>query len=196
MSDALPKIYLVRHGETEWSVSGKHTGTKDIPLTERGKQNATELRGRLAEVQPLQVLCSPLERARQTCELAGFGARMVLDPDLVEWGYGDYEGLTTPEIQKARPGWSLFRDSCPGGETLEDVGRRADRIIARVRSLEGDTILFGHGHAHRILAARWLALPPRSGALFRLGPASVSVLSYEHTVDEPAISLWNDERRP
>lgn len=194
MSGSLPKYYLVRHGETQWSASGRHTGTTDIPLTERGEQNAARLRARLAGLQPAHVFSSPLIRARRTCELAGFGDRMQIDPDLAEWGYGDYEGRTTADIRKERPDWSLFRDGCPKGEPLQDVAARADRIIARLRSLTGDAILFGHGHMLRILAARWLTIPPTGGALFELGPASLSTLSYEHTVTEPVIALWNDDR--
>lgn len=194
MSKALPSIYLVRHGETEWSLSGRHTGRTDIPLTAHGEEEAARLRKRLEEINPVQVLSSPLLRARQTCELAGWGDRMQIDADLSEWDYGDYDGRTTPEIKKERPDWSLFRDGCPNGETGEEVGLRADRIIARVRALDGDVLLFGHSHMLRILAARWLTLPAQGGAYFKLAPASVSVLSYEHTAAEPVIALWNDDR--
>ena len=194
MKKALPRITLVRHGETEWSVTGQHTGRADIPLTARGEENATRLRKRLEAVQPARILCSPLQRALKTCELAGFGSGVKTDADLTEWGYGDYEGRTTADIRRERPGWSLFRDGCPNGETLEQVGERADRLVARVRALDGDAILFGHGHMLRILAGRWLALPAQDAAFFQLAPASVSVLSYEHTVEEPVIALWNDDR--
>lgn len=194
MSKALPNIYLVRHGETEWSLNGRHTGTTDIPLTAHGEDEAARLRKRLEEIKPVQVLSSPLQRARQTCTLAGWGDNMQIDADLSEWEYGDYDGLTTPEIKQERPDWSLFQDGCPRGETAEEVGLRADRLIARLRALNGDVLLFGHGHMFRILAARWLALPARAGAYFKLAPASVSILSYEHTASEPVISLWNNDR--
>lgn len=194
MSKALPSIYLVRHGETEWSLTGRHTGSTDIPLTAHGEDQATHLRRRLEEIKPVQVLSSPLQRARQTGALAGWGEKMQIDADLSEWDYGDYDGRTTPEIKQERPDWSLFRDGCPHGETLEEVGLRADRLIARVRALNGDVLLFGHSHMFRILAARWLALPAQAGAYFKLAPASVSVLSFEHTAAEPVIALWNDDR--
>jgi len=188
------KVTLVRHGETEWSLSGRHTGRSDIPLTPRGEANAARLQGRLADSSPVLVLSSPLQRARRTCELAGFGDRMQIDPDLAEWDYGQYEGRKTADIHKELPDWSLFRDGCPGGESADDVGRRADRAIARVRAVDGDAILFAHGHLLRVLAARWVALPPQSGALLLLAPASISILSYEHSLTEPAIALWNDGR--
>jgi len=188
------KVTLVRHGETEWSLSGRHTGRSDIPLTPRGEANAARLQGRLADSSPVLVLSSPLQRARRTCELAGFGDRMQIDPDLAEWDYGQYEGRKTADIHKELPDWSLFRDGCPGGESADDVGRRADRVIARVRTVDGDAILFAHGHLLRVLAARWVALPPQSGALLLLAPASISILSYEHSLTEPAIALWNDGR--
>jgi len=188
------KVTLVRHGETEWSLSGRHTGRSDIPLTPRGEANAARLQGRLADSSPVLVLSSPLQRARRTCELAGFGDRMQIDPDLAEWDYGQYEGRKTADIHKELPDWSLFRDGCPGGESADDVGRRADRAIARVRAVDGDAILFAHGHLLRVLAARWVALPPQSGALLLLAPASISILSYEHSLSEPAIALWNDGR--
>jgi broad specificity phosphatase PhoE len=188
------KVTLVRHGETEWSLSGRHTGRSDIPLTPRGEANAARLQGRLADSSPVLVLSSPLQRARRTCELAGFGDRMQIDPDLAEWDYGQYEGRKTADIHQELPDWSLFRDGCPGGETAEDVGRRADRVIARVRAVDGDAILFAHGHLLRVLAARWVSLPAESGSLLLLAPASVSILSYEHSLTEPAIALWNDGR--
>ena len=194
MSKALPKIYLVRHGDTAWSVSGQHTGKTDIPLTPDGEAEAERLQRRLAAIKPVQVWCSPLQRARRTCELAGWGAEMQIDADLTEWDYGDYDGRTTAEIKQERSDWSLFRDGCPNGETAEQVGVRADRIIARARALNGDVLLFGHSHTFRVLAARWLALSAQGGAYFKLAPASVSVLSYEHTEAEPVISLWNDDR--
>lgn len=191
MSEPLPKIYLVRHGETAWSVEGRHTGKTDIPLTDQGEKNAERLRSLLEGIRPVKALCSPLQRARRTCELAGFGGNLEIEPDLTEWDYGDYEGRTTAEIRRKRPRWSLFRDGCPNGETVEQVGIRADRVIGRVRAREADAILFAHGHLLRVLAARWISLPPRDAALFALSPASVSLLSYEHSKDEPAIALWN-----
>ncbi len=192
MSESLPKVYLVRHGETAWSATGRHTGTTDIPLTEKGEANAVKLRSRMAAIHPVKVLCSPLQRARRTCVLAGFGDLAEIDADLIEWDYGDYEGRTTVEIRRERPGWSLFRDGCPHGETVEQVGMRADRIIARLRALDGEAALFGHGHMLRILAARWLSLPPKDGALFALGPAALSLLSYEHSKEDPVIARWNE----
>jgi probable phosphoglycerate mutase len=194
MSKALPRIYLVRHGETEWSLSGQHTGKTDIPLTPHGEEEATGLRKRLSVLQPVLVLSSPLQRARRTCALAGWGDAMQIDADLSEWDYGDYDGRKTADIRKERPDWWLFRDGCPNGENAQDVGVRADSIIARVRALNGDVLLFGHSHMFRVLAARWIGIAAQGGACFILSPASVSALSYEHTVSEPVIALWNDDR--
>jgi probable phosphoglycerate mutase len=194
MSDSLPEVYLARHGETAWTISRKHTGKTDIPLTDRGEQNARSLGERLRGMTFATVLVSPLQRARRTCELAGLGAQAEVDPDLMEWDYGEYEGLTTEEIRRRRPGWDLFRDGCPGGESVEAVGARADRVIAKLRPIEGRTILFGHSHFFRVLAARWLRLPPGDGRFFLLGTASLSILGYEHSRDEPVIRLWNDDR--
>ncbi len=193
MSESLPEVYLARHGETEWTVSRKHTGRTDVPLTERGERNARSLGERLREMTFAKVLVSPMQRARQTSELAGLGHVADVDPDLMEWDYGEYEGLTTAEIRRQRPGWDLFRDGCPGGESVEAVGARADRVIARLRPIEGATILFGHSHFFRVLAARWLGLPPGDGRFLMLGTASLSVLGYEHSRDEPVIRLWNDD---
>lgn len=192
MSELLPRIFLVRHGETEWSVTGQHTGSTDLPLTPRGDARASLLRERLKGIDVRFVWSSPLQRARRTCELAGFGQAMTIEPDLTEWAYGDYEGRTTADIRLERPNWSLFRDGCPNGENADQVGVRADRLIARIRDLNADILLFGHNHMFRVLAARWLGLPPRDAAFFQLAVASVSVLSFEHTPDEPVISLWND----
>src|SRR5437588_4111641 len=158
MSQALPAIYLARHGETAWSVSGQHTGLTDIPLTERGERNARRLGERLRGLTFAHVLTSPLQRAKRTCELAGFGAAARTDPDLVEWNYGDYEGRKTADIRQERPDWYLFRDGCPGGESPADVGARADRVVARLRAMEGDVLLFSSGHFLRVLAARWCGL--------------------------------------
>jgi broad specificity phosphatase PhoE len=194
MKDALPEVELARHGETEWSLSGQHTGRTDIPLTDRGERNARSLGERLRGVAFDAVLSSPLQRAVRTCELAGFGDRVELVPDLMEWDYGAYEGLRTAEIRRERPDWDIFRDGCPGGEAVEAVGARADRVIARLRSIGGRTLVFSHSHFLRVLAARWLGLPPGHGRYFVLSTASLSVVGYDHDLDEPAIRLWNDDR--
>jgi len=194
MSPALPVIYLARHGETAWSVSGQHTGLTDIPLTEHGEENARRLAERLKGLPFPHVFTSPLQRARRTCELAGFGAVAVGDPELVEWNYGDYEGRTTADIRKERPDWQLFRDGCPGGEALADVGARADRVIARLRALGSDALLFSSGHFLRILAARWLGLEAAAARYFYLGTATLSMLGYEHSLNDPVLRLWNDSR--
>jgi probable phosphoglycerate mutase len=190
----LPVIYLARHGETAWSVTGQHTGLTDLPLTERGERNALRLGQRLAGSVFAKVLTSPLQRAVQTCELAGFRAVAEVDPDLVEWNYGDYEGLRTAEIHAVRPGWQLFRDGCPNGESPQDVGARADRVVSRVRAFKGDVLIFSSGHFLRVFAARWLGLEPFAGKFFMLDTASLSALSYEHDLSFPAIRFWNDTR--
>jgi broad specificity phosphatase PhoE len=194
MSTALPAAYLARHGETAWTVSRQHTGRTDLPLTERGEGNARRLGGRLAGLAFARVFTSPLQRARRTCELAGFGAGAVPDADLAEWDYGEYEGKTTAQIRAERPGWDLFRDGCPGGEGAAEVGARADRVLARVRAVGGDVLLFSSAHFLRVLAARWLGLDPAGGRFFLLGTAALSVLGYEHDRSEPVIRLWNDTR--
>lgn len=191
---SLPQLYLARHGETAWTVSRQHTGLTDLPLTERGERNAQRLGTRLAALHFARVWTSPLQRARRTCELAGYGAVAVADPDLVEWNYGDYEGKKTAEIRAANPNWDLFSDGCPGGERAGDVGARVDRVIARVRAVQGDALLFSSAHVLRVLTARWLGLPPTDGRLFALDTASLSILSYEHNFQEPIIRLWNDTR--
>ena len=160
MNQSIPEVYVARHGETAWSLSGRHTGRTDIPLTERGENNARRLRGRLEGITFTEVLVSPLQRARQTCELAGFAAAAEVTPDLMEWDYGDYDGRLTSEIRLERPGWYLFRDGCPGGESLAAVGARADRVVARLRADGGRILLFGHGHFSRVLAARWIGPDP------------------------------------
>ena len=193
-SEIFPVIYLARHGETAWSVTGQHTGLTDLPLTERGERNALRLGQRLAGSVFAKVLTSPLQRAVRTCELAGFGAVAEVDPDLVEWNYGDYEGLRTAEIHAVRPGWQLFRDGCPNGESPQDVGARADRVVSRVRAFKGDVLIFSSGHFLRVFAARWLGLEPFAGKLFMLDTASLSALSYEHDLSSPAIRFWNDTR--
>lgn len=188
----LPVIYLARHGETAWTLTGQHTGLTDLPLTERGERNAIRLGQRLAGSVFAKVLTSPLQRAVRTCELAGFGAIAEVDPDLVEWNYGDYEGVRTAEIHAVRPGWQLFRDGCPNGESPQDVGARADRVISRVRAFKGDVLIFSSGHFLRVFAARWLGLEPFAGKVFMLDTASLSALSYEHDLSSPAIRFWND----
>jgi broad specificity phosphatase PhoE len=194
MSDALPKIYLARHGETEWSLSGQHTGVTDIPLTENGERNARNLGERLRGAHFAKVLTSPFQRARRTCELAGFAARAEVDADLVEWNYGDYEGKRTADIRRQRPDWYLFRDGCPGGESLDAIAARADRIVARLRALNGDVLLFSHGHFLRVLGARWLGKPAPEGRFLLLSTAALSILGYEHNLEEPVLRLWNDDR--
>ena len=189
---ALPRVLLARHGQTAWSLSGQHTGLTDLPLTPAGQTNARCLGQRLQGQAFAQVLCSPLQRARQTCELAGFGPRARTDARLLEWNYGDYEGRTSTEIHAGRPGWQLFRDGCPDGESPAQVAARADSLVATLRGLDGDTLLFSSGHFLRMLAARWLGLAPDEGARFMLDTASLSMLGYEHTTQQPAIRLWND----
>jgi probable phosphoglycerate mutase len=188
--------YLVRHGETEWSASGRHTGRTDIPLTRLGEEHAAWLAGRLRSVRFTHVFTSPRLRARRTCELAGWGAAAVVDPDLAEWDYGDYEGLRTAEILKARPGWSLFRDGCPNGESPGHAAGRADGLIARLRLLDGKVALFSHGHFGRVLGARWAGLPVEASARLGLDTASLGILGFERgDPAAPVISLWN-ERPP
>jgi probable phosphoglycerate mutase len=193
MSD-LPTAYLARHGETAWSLSGRHTGLTDIPLTERGERNARTLGERLRPLQFARVWTSPLQRAARTCDLSGFAATGRIDPDLVEWNYGDYEGRRTVDILQERPGWQLFADGCPGGESPADVGARADRVVDRIRSAAGDVLLFSSGHFLRVLGARWLGLPPDGGRHFMLATASLSALGYEHDLEEPVFRFWNDTR--
>ena len=194
MSESLPEIYLARHGETAWTLSHQHTGRTDIPLTERGERNARSLGQRLRGTTFDKVLTSSLVRATRTAELAGFGSVSLADPNLMEWDYGRYEGKTTAEIRKENCNWSLFRDGCPDGESVATVGARADRVIARLRGLDGRVLLFGHSHFFRVLAARWLGLIPADGRLYFLSTASLSILGYEHSLDEPVIRLWNDDR--
>ena len=191
MSSPLPRVYLVRHGETEWSRSGKHTGRTDVPLTAAGERVGAAIAARLAGVKFTHVFASPLTRARRTAELAGFAP--ALDPDLMEWDYGEYEGVTTAELRQKRPGWDLFIDGCPGGESPDDVGRRADRVAAKLQALTGDVLVFSHGHLLRVLAARWVRRPAEFARHLLLDTAAVSVLGFGHgDPDEPAVSLWND----
>ena len=194
MSELLSIVYLARHGETAWSLSGQHTGRTDLPLTERGERNARALGERLRGLVFAKVFTSPLRRAARTCELAGFGAAAEIDPDLVEWDYGHYEGRRTAEIHAERPDWKLFRDGCPGGESPSQIGARADRVVGRVRAVKGDVLLFSSGHFLRVLAARWLGLDAAGGRYFLLSTAGLSALGYEHHQTEPAIRLWNDTR--
>ena len=183
------QVYLIRHGETEWSLSGQHTGITDIPLTENGRKVAKLLEPVLAKESFALVLTSPLQRARETCELAGLGEHAEIDRDLMEWNYGDYEGLTSREIREKVPGWLLFNDGCPGGETPEQVGDRADRVIARARGEQGNLVLFAHGHLLRVLAARWLGFPASAGRHFLLDTGTLNILSYYQGA--PAIRGWN-----
>lgn len=182
-------VFVIRHGETEWSLSGQHTGTTDIPLTDYGRRLAAQLRPILAKKSFALVLTSPLQRARETCELAGLGAQATVDPDLMEWDYGEYEGMTSEKIHESAPGWLIFDDGAPGGETPEQVGTRVDRVIARARATQGDVALFAHGHVLRVLAARWVGFAPRAGKHLLLDTGTLCVLShYRHA---PAIKIWN-----
>ena len=185
----LVELWLVRHGPTEWSVSGRHTGRTDLPLSEAGRAEATALGRRLADVSFARVMTSPLQRAVDSCRLAGLGDRAVIVTDLREWDYGDYEGLTTAEIRAQRPDWSLWADGCPNGEAAADVSRRADAVIDDVRTGDGPVVAFAHGHLLRVLAARWVGLDAQAGALLALDTASLSVLGYER--DQPVIRHWN-----
>jgi len=194
MKNELPIVYVARHGETAWSLSGQHTGLTDLPLTPNGERNAQRLGERLRGLTFAKVFTSPLQRASRTCALAGFGAMAEVDADLVEWNYGEYEGRTSAEVHAERPNWDLFRDGCPGGESPAQVCERADRVVQRIRAVERNVLLFSSGHFLRVLAARWLALGPGSaGRYFLLSTASLSALSYEHSLSHPAIRLWNDD---
>ncbi len=188
----LPRIYLIRHGETEWSLSGQHTGRTDIPLTAHGEDPARELGQRLREIQFDRVLTSPRQRARRTCELAGLGSVAEIEPDLAEWDYGDYEGQRTVDIRKGRPDWNLFRDGCPHGEAPLQISERADRFLARLRVLPGNVALFTHGHFGCVLAVRWIGLPVIEGEHFLLGEAALNILAHDpHHPGVPVIALWN-----
>jgi broad specificity phosphatase PhoE len=183
------ELVLVRHGETEWSATGRHTSRTDLGLTERGRERAAALGRELDQGRFALVLCSPLRRARETCELAGFAELAVVCPELHEWDYGEYEGLTTPEIREQRPDWSLWRDGCPGGESPEQVGARADQVIARARSAEGDALLFAHGHILRVITARWIEMPVAAGARFALGAGALCTLGFER--ETQVVREWN-----
>lgn len=190
MASPYPEITLVRHGETEWSASGKHTGRSDIPLTAKGEEAAAGLATRLQGKVFTAIWSSPSSRARRTAELAGFGSAEIKQ-DLAEWDYGAYEGLKTKEILVERPGWSLFRHGCPDGESVSDAGARADRIVHALRETGGNVLVFSSSHFLRTLTARWLGLPASQGALFVLDTASISVLGYEHDMSEPVVRRWN-----
>jgi broad specificity phosphatase PhoE len=182
-------VFAIRHGETAWSLTGQHTGTTDIPLTDNGRRLAERMRPVLARNAFRLVLCSPMQRARETCELAGLGDKAVIDSDLVEWNYGEYEGLTPNQIHELAPDWLIFRDGCPGGEAPEQVGARVDRVIARSRAVDGDIALFAHGHVLRVLAARWIGLPADGGQHFLLNTGTLCVLGYYREI--PAVRIWN-----
>jgi probable phosphoglycerate mutase len=195
MKNELPIVYVARHGETAWSLSGQHTGLTDLPLTAHGMHTARRLGERLKGMTFAKVFSSPLQRARHTCELAGFGGVVEIDPDLVEWNYGQYEGRRGADIRAERPEWNLFRDGCPGGETPEQVSERADRVVSRVRMIPGHVLLFTSGHFIRVLAARWLGLEPTANSrYFMLSTASLSALGYENDLSKPVIRFWNDTR--
>ncbi len=183
------RLFLVRHGETAWSATGQHTGWTDIPLSENGIEQAKKLGERLAGYTFALVLASPLSRALETCRIGGLGDVAVIDPDLREWNYGEFEGRTTDDIRREIPGWTVWTTRVTQGESVEDVGRRVDRVIARALAVDGDVAVFGHGHALRILAARWLDLPPAAGALFELSTATISRLGWER--EHRVIELWN-----
>ena len=194
MDEPFPIIYLARHGETAWSLTGQHTGLTNLPLTERGEQVARQLGKRLKGIPFVKVYSSPLQRAMHTCQLTGFGAIADVDPDLVEWNYGDYEGLRRAEIQARCPGWHLFRDGCPNGESPVQVSERADRVVNRLRSFQiGNILVFSSGHFIRVLACRWIGVEPTINARsFMLSTASLSALGYENSLSQPVIRLWND----
>ena len=192
MSEQLPVVYLARHGETAWTVTGQHTGLTDLPLTGRGENNARRLGESLRYLTFAKVFTSPLRRAMRTCELAGFQSVAEVDRDLVEWDYGEYEGRLTSDILRERPDWELFRDGCPGGESPQQVATRADRVVRRVQAVTGDVLLFSSGHFLRVLATRWIRIEPVNGQSLMLGTASLSALSYENRLSEPAIRFWND----
>ena len=192
MNRKLPKLFLARHGDTAWTDSGQHTGRTDLPLNARGEEHALQLRELLRGLSFVRVFTSPLVRASKTCALAGFGAGAVVDPDLMEWDYGKFEGRTTADILKEWPGWEMFRDGCPGGESADDVAARADRFIARAQNFDGDVLAFSSGHIIRMIAGRWCGLAPADGRPFYCRPASVGALGFEHDRrDQPILRLWD-----
>ncbi len=190
MTPTADEIVLVRHGETEWSRAGRHTGVTDVPLTARGRREAEAVGNALSGSRFARIVVSPSRRAADTCRLAGLGTAAETLPELAEWDYGDYEGLTTAEIRATRPGWTLWRDGVPGGETIAQVGARADLVLAHLRVGTGPVAVFAHGHVLRVLAARWLGLPPSAGRLFALDPGTISILGHEH--ETAALRLWNE----
>jgi len=192
VSGELPVLYLARHGETAWSLSGQHTGMTDLPLTEEGERHAAQLGQRLKGLRFAKIMTSPLQRAARTCELAGFGAVAEVETDLLEWNYGRYEGRTSADIHAEAPDWELFRDGCPGGESPEQVGARADRVVGTARAVEGNVLVFSSGHILRVVGARWLGLEPGAGRYLYLRTASLSALGYEHARSKPVIQLWDD----
>ena len=194
LSGKLPVVYLARHGNTAWTHSGQHTGLTYLPLTPDGERNAVRLGERLKGLTFARVFTSPLRRAARTCELAGFGAVAEIDRDLVEWNYGKYEGLTSTQVLQQNPDWDLFRDGCPGGESPQQIGERADRVVQRIRSVPGNVLLFSSGHLIRVLTACWLGVGPNGGRYFVLSPASLSAVGYEHNLSRPAVRLWDDDR--
>jgi probable phosphoglycerate mutase len=197
MSAELPRLFLARHGDTAWTDSHQRTGRTDLPLNERGEERARQIGEQLQRFTFARVFTSPLQRASKTCALAGFGAAAAVDPDLVEWDYGRFEGKLTRDIRKEWRDWEMFRDGCPDGESPGDVAARADRFIAQARGVDGDVLAFSSGHIIRMIAARWLGLPPAAGRVFFCRPASVGVLAFEHNSrDEPIIGLWNYVRQP
>src|SRR4051812_7297054 len=191
MNSRFPIVYLARHGETAWSVTGQHTGLTDLPLTERGERNARQLGQRFNGLTVSHVFVSPLQRARHTCELAGFGRQAQIDDDLVEWNYGQYEGLTTAEIHETNPGWRIFRDGCPGGESVADVCARAERVVARLRAIDKPVLIFSSGHFIEMFTIRWLELPADAGTHLFLDTASLSIVGYHRTKSNPVLRLWN-----
>ena len=187
---AQPDVFLARHGETEWSLNGRHTGTSDIPLTENGRRHALSLGARLSGREFAAVFTSPLRRAAETCRLAGLGERAVVRTELMEWNYGDYEGMTTPDIRKTVPGWTVWSHETPGGETPEQVGARCDALIEELLEVQGDVALFAHGHVLRVLGARWMGVAPQKGANLALSTGTLSVLGWERV--NRTLQLWND----
>ena len=195
MENQLPVIYLARHGETAWSLSGQYTGLTDLPLTEHGQRTARRLGERLQGLTFRKVFTSPLQRAHRTCQLAGFGDEAKIDSDLVEWDYGEYEGRRSADVRAEHPGWNLFHDGCPGGETPEQVKIRADRVVNRIRTIDGNVLLFTSGHFMRVLVTRWLGVEPSANSrYFMLSTASLSALGYENDLSRPVIRFWNDTR--
>ncbi|MGA9977351.1 MAG: histidine phosphatase family protein [Candidatus Sulfotelmatobacter sp.] len=192
MSEKPPVVYLARHGETAWTITAQHTGLTDLPLTARGEETARRLGEPLSQLTFAKVFTSPLRRAMRTCDLAGFQAVAEIDRDLVEWDYGEYEGRLTADILRDRPDWVLFRDGCPGGESPQQVAARADRVVSRVRAVVGNVLLFSSGHFLRVLATRWITIEPVNGQFLMLSTASLSALSYENSLSQPAIRFWND----